>query len=127
MFLLHVKSQYVLKVNYIIFCWISIFRSLNVNFDLGKSNTTGFVGRKNVRASVDADVVKYMREAGAILICLTNTSELCMWIESSNYLFGTTRNPYNLSRFRLDFFSIRIRIEIFMLTFFKNRWWKFGW
>ena len=39
-----------------------------------------------------------MREAGAILLCVTNTSEGCMWMESSNYLNGTTKNPYNLSR-----------------------------
>jgi fatty acid amide hydrolase 2 len=37
-----------------------------------------------------------MKESGAILTCLTNTSELCMWLESSNYLYGTTKNPYNL-------------------------------
>ena len=37
-----------------------------------------------------------MKESGAILTCLTNTSELCMWFESSNYLYGCTKNPYNL-------------------------------
>jgi fatty acid amide hydrolase 2 len=61
-------------------------------------NATGSLFRKDFRAPQDADVVKYMREAGAILTCLTNTSQLCMWFESSNYLYGTTKNPYNLSR-----------------------------
>lgn len=61
-------------------------------------NTTGIIARKDFKAPKDADVVKYMRESGAILTCLTNTSEGCMWFESSNYLYGTSRNPYNLSR-----------------------------
>ena len=65
---------------------------------LGKPNTTGLIKRRDFRAPEDAFVVKYMRQAGGIMTCLTNTSELCMWFESSNYLYGTTRNPYNLSR-----------------------------
>ncbi len=64
----------------------------------GQPNTTGIIARKDFVAPVDADVVRWTRKAGAILICLTNTSEGCMWFESSNYLYGTTRNPYNLSR-----------------------------
>ena len=64
----------------------------------GMPNSTGVIARKDFRAPEDAIIVKYMREAGAILLCVTNTSEGCMWMESSNYLNGTTKNPYNLSR-----------------------------
>ncbi|RNA24593.1 fatty-acid amide hydrolase 2 [Brachionus plicatilis] len=64
----------------------------------GMSNNSGLVCRKDIRAPEDAIVVKYMKDSGAILTCLTNTSEVCMWLESSNYVTGTTRNPYNLSR-----------------------------
>jgi fatty acid amide hydrolase 2 len=64
----------------------------------GKPNSTGLIKRKDFKAPQDAVVVRNMRQAGAIMTCLTNTSELCMWFESSNYLYGTTRNPYNLSR-----------------------------
>ncbi|RMZ93029.1 fatty-acid amide hydrolase 2, partial [Brachionus plicatilis] len=64
----------------------------------GMPNSSGLVSRKNYTAQEDSAVVKYMQEAGAILICVTNTSECCMWIESSNYITGTTRNPYNPSR-----------------------------
>jgi fatty acid amide hydrolase 2 len=39
-------------------------------------NTTGIIARKDFRAPEDADVVKYMKESGAILTCLTNTSEV---------------------------------------------------
>lgn len=64
----------------------------------GMPNSTGVLARKNFVVPYDADVVKHIRQAGAILTCVTNTSEACMWMESSNYLYGTTKNPYNLSR-----------------------------
>jgi fatty acid amide hydrolase 2 len=61
-------------------------------------NTTGLISRKDHLSEKDAEVVANLKKAGAILTCLTNTSQLCMWFESSNYLYGTTNNPYNLSR-----------------------------
>jgi fatty acid amide hydrolase 2 len=36
-----------------------------------------------------------MRAAGFIPLGVTNTSELCMWMETNNYLYGRTNNPYN--------------------------------
>ena len=57
--------------------------------------TAGLVCRKNTLSDKDADVVRLMREAGAIPLALTNVSELAMWWETSNCLHGTTRNPYN--------------------------------
>lgn len=57
--------------------------------------TAGLVIRKNTVADKDAEVVRLMRSAGAIPLALTNVSELAMWWESTNYLFGTTKNPYN--------------------------------
>jgi len=62
-------------------------------------SNTGLHLRKEVRAPEDAVVVKNMRNAGAILLGTTNTSELCMWFESGNHVYGITKNPYNLSRF----------------------------
>ena len=61
-------------------------------------NATGLILRKDFRAPEDADVVANMKKAGGVLLGVTNTSELCMWMESSNNLYGTSRNPYNLSR-----------------------------
>ncbi|XP_070156051.1 fatty-acid amide hydrolase 2 [Polyergus mexicanus] len=57
--------------------------------------TAGLVKRKDIRADRDADAIKLMRSAGAIPLALTNVSELAMWWESNNCLFGTTKNPYN--------------------------------
>ncbi|XP_033227139.1 fatty-acid amide hydrolase 2-A isoform X2 [Belonocnema kinseyi] len=57
--------------------------------------TAGLVSRKDIISEKDADVVKLMKKAGAIPLATTNVSELAMWWESSNYLYGTSRNPYN--------------------------------
>uniref|UniRef100_A0A915HSS5 Amidase domain-containing protein n=1 Tax=Romanomermis culicivorax TaxID=13658 RepID=A0A915HSS5_ROMCU len=43
----------------------------------------------------DADVVALIKKAGAIIVCTTNTSEMCMWYESSNTIYGRTSNPYD--------------------------------
>lgn len=39
-------------------------------------NATGLMSRKDAVASEDADVVVNLKKAGAILTCLTNTSEV---------------------------------------------------
>nr|XP_033341813.1 fatty-acid amide hydrolase 2 [Megalopta genalis]XP_033341823.1 fatty-acid amide hydrolase 2 [Megalopta genalis]XP_033341832.1 fatty-acid amide hydrolase 2 [Megalopta genalis]XP_033341838.1 fatty-acid amide hydrolase 2 [Megalopta genalis]XP_033341847.1 fatty-acid amide hydrolase 2 [Megalopta genalis] len=57
--------------------------------------TAGLVARKHVVAERDAEAINLMRAAGAIPLATTNISELAMWWESSNCLYGTTKNPYN--------------------------------
>jgi len=57
--------------------------------------TAGLFVRKNTIVEKDAEVIKLMRLAGAIPLASTNVSELAMWWESSNCLFGITKNPYN--------------------------------
>ncbi len=42
--------------------------------------------------------MKRLIDAGAIPLGVTNTSELTLWIESENPLYGRTNNPYDLSR-----------------------------
>ncbi|KAG0729044.1 Fatty-acid amide hydrolase 2 [Chionoecetes opilio] len=64
----------------------------------GLRQTAGLWTRKDMVAGEDADVVGVMREAGAIPLCVTNVSELCMWWESSNLIYGRTNNPYLNSR-----------------------------
>ena len=65
---------------------------------VGLPNTSGLLCRKNVIAERDADVVANLRRAGAIPIGLTNCSELCMWYESFNLVYGRTNNAYHLGR-----------------------------
>lgn len=64
----------------------------------GMLNTSGLYYRKDFRATEDAPSIKQMREAGAIPFALTNTSEICMWWESSNCVHGRTNNPYDTNR-----------------------------
>jgi fatty acid amide hydrolase 2 len=60
--------------------------------------TSGLVRRKGTRAHFDATAVARYRAAGAIPLGVTNTSELCMWMESDNFVYGRSRNPYDLDR-----------------------------
>jgi fatty acid amide hydrolase 2 len=64
----------------------------------GMPNASGLVARQHVRAAQDATVVKRLREHGVVVLGVTNTSELCMWQESYNRLYGLTSNPHDTSR-----------------------------
>lgn len=64
----------------------------------GLANASGLVSRKGLKAEEDAEVVRRLKEAGAIPFIITNVSELCMWYESANRLYGRTKNPYNTGR-----------------------------
>ncbi|CCW71763.1 unnamed protein product [Phytomonas sp. Hart1] len=61
----------------------------------GCPNSSGHPSRHGRLSAVDGPVVRNFREAGAIILGVTNTSELCMWYESSNYVYGITCNPYD--------------------------------
>ncbi len=61
-------------------------------------NTSGLLIRKGVVAEKDAGMVALLKEAGAIPIALTNCSELCMWYESSNLVYGRCNSAYHLGR-----------------------------
>ncbi len=64
----------------------------------GMPNTSGLVSRRGITSKSDATAVKRMRAAGVIPLGVTNTSELCMWMESNNRVYGRTNNPYDPSR-----------------------------
>lgn len=64
----------------------------------GMPNTSGLTARVGQLAQADATAVARMRQAGAIPLGVTNTSELCMWMESNNRVYGRTNNPYALDR-----------------------------
>lgn len=49
-------------------------------------------------AQADAEVVRRLREAGAIIIGKTNVPELCMWPFTETLAWGSTRNPWDLER-----------------------------
>jgi len=65
---------------------------------VGMPNCSGLVSRKDFRCTEDATGTARYRAAGAIPLGVTNVSELCMWMESSNNVYGRTNNPYDPGR-----------------------------
>ncbi|WP_407688820.1 amidase [Mycobacterium sp. HUMS_1102779] len=49
-------------------------------------------------ATADAEVVRRLRAAGAVIIGKTNTPELMMFPYTESLAFGATRNPWDLTR-----------------------------
>jgi fatty acid amide hydrolase 2 len=64
----------------------------------GMPNCAGLVARKDFRCDTTATAVQRLIDAGFIPLGVTNTSELTMWIESDNRVYGRTRNAYDPHR-----------------------------
>jgi fatty acid amide hydrolase 2 len=65
---------------------------------VGMPNTSGLLSRRDLVVTEDATAVARLRAAGAIPLGVTNVSELCMWMESVNHVYGRTNNPYDPTR-----------------------------
>jgi Asp-tRNA(Asn)/Glu-tRNA(Gln) amidotransferase A subunit family amidase len=61
-------------------------------FEAGSKLRTGVI------AETDAPLVTRLRQAGAIVLGVTNTPEFLMAWETDNVLYGRTNNPWDLSR-----------------------------
>ena len=59
---------------------------------------TGSRFRAGIRADHDATLVRRLRDAGAIVLGVTNTAEQLMAWETDNVLYGRTNNPWDLAR-----------------------------
>ncbi|KAK8384835.1 hypothetical protein O3P69_014416 [Scylla paramamosain] len=64
----------------------------------GLPHTGGLLAREGLLAYKDAQVVANLKRAGAIFIGSTNLSELSMWWDSDNPVYGRTSNPYDTRR-----------------------------
>ncbi len=64
----------------------------------GMPNCAGLVSRSAWRAPENAPTVQRMIDAGAIPLGVTNTPELCLWIETENRQYGRTHNAYDMTR-----------------------------
>jgi fatty acid amide hydrolase 2 len=70
--------------------------SIKESFALtGMPFTSGLCARRGKLADHDAVGVARLRRAGAIPLGVTNVSELCMWMESDNRVYGRSNNPYD--------------------------------
>ena len=73
--------------------------TIKESFELeGMPHTAGLVSRRDRRGQRDAVTVARLRAAGAIPIGVTNVSELLMWMESNNRVYGRSNNPYDPRR-----------------------------
>lgn len=64
----------------------------------GMSNQSGRIYKKKFVALEDAPIVKNAKKHGAVILCVTNTPELCLCWETYNKVSGTTKNPYDVKR-----------------------------
>jgi Asp-tRNA(Asn)/Glu-tRNA(Gln) amidotransferase A subunit family amidase len=64
----------------------------------GMSATSGTRLREGYVAGWDAPVVGFLKQAGAIIIGKTNTSELALDYTTDNPVFGRANNPHDLAR-----------------------------
>lgn len=71
---------------------ITVKESLSLK---GMSCAGGNLAHKGRKAQTNSVVVDLMLNAGAIALCVTNTSELCSSIHSTNVLTGSSKNPYD--------------------------------
>nr|XP_022916205.1 fatty-acid amide hydrolase 2-like isoform X2 [Onthophagus taurus] len=62
----------------------------------GMKWSLGLLSRQDVVAISDANAVGLMKEAGGILIGVTNISQVGFWTETYNPVYGFTRNPYEI-------------------------------
>jgi fatty acid amide hydrolase 2 len=74
-------------------CTIKDFYSVE-----GLPNTGGVWMRRNEVATRDAEVVRRLRRAGAIVLGVTNVPEGGLWLESDNPIYGRCNNPWDLRR-----------------------------
>ncbi|MCX6394381.1 MAG: amidase [Solirubrobacterales bacterium] len=63
----------------------------------GQSTLVGTNATDKTPKTADAEVVKRLRDAGAVIIGKTNVPELTQWPFTETDAFGVTRNPWNTS------------------------------
>ncbi|CAG9772552.1 unnamed protein product [Ceutorhynchus assimilis] len=61
----------------------------------GMTHCTGSLSRLGFTAENDAEAVAKLKCAGAIVLLVSNTPELCLSWETFNYITGRTNNPYD--------------------------------
>jgi amidase len=67
------------------------------NLDLaGTPTRNGSAATSPEPAAADDELVRRLREAGALLVGKTNVPELCLWAFTESEAFGATRNPWSL-------------------------------
>jgi len=67
------------------------------NLDLaGMATRNGSAATSDKPAAADDELVRRLREAGALLVGKTSVPELCLWPFTESEAFGVAHNPWNL-------------------------------
>ncbi|RZC41612.1 fatty-acid amide hydrolase 2-B [Asbolus verrucosus] len=64
----------------------------------GLSLCGGTLERIGIKADKDGEVVSKLKASGAIPLLVSNTPEICLCWESTNFITGRTNNPYDFTR-----------------------------
>lgn len=64
----------------------------------GAPSTWGLTSRARRLSEKDGPMVKRLRDAGAIVLGVTNVPQLLIYHESDNPVYGTCKNPWNAAR-----------------------------
>jgi len=64
----------------------------------GMPYTSGLVTRANRKGQTKSPAVQRLEDAGFIVLGVGNISEACMWMESSNKVYGVSNNHYDIKR-----------------------------
>jgi amidase len=67
-------------------------------FDVGGDVTTFGTAAYGGPAERDSEIVRRLRQAGAVILGKTNLPELAIWGMTESRAFGVTRNPWSLDR-----------------------------
>ncbi len=68
------------------------------DIDIAGELTAWGTNARDTPAAADAEVVRRLREAGAVIIGKTNVPEMTLWPFTETATFGVTRNPWDLQR-----------------------------
>jgi amidase len=68
------------------------------DIDVAGEVTAWGTNARDTPAPADAEVVRRLREAGAVIIGKTNVPEMTLWPFTETATFGATRNPWDLQR-----------------------------
>ncbi len=68
------------------------------DIDVAGEVTAWGTNARETPAAADAEVVRRLREAGAVIIGKTNVPEMTLWPFTETATFGVTRNPWDVQR-----------------------------
>lgn len=68
------------------------------DIDVAGELTAWGTNARETPAAADAEVVRRLRDAGAVIIGKTNVPEMTLWPFTETATFGVTRNPWDLQR-----------------------------